>query len=196
MVHIIKTDPVKRYKLAKILDLNERKRHLTAKKGFEPWFRRFGTPFDDNTSIRDLDSSIVRHLIRGGEESAMALYELIMGIMGLGAGPRFHYLEIDNKMGVTDITLFLLDLLRFEAMYRLGWLVDYPFLTVPLLDLVQNFSGQFSAARHQSPALSPAHPKYSLYIAEFEGDRNSFVRKMIPEAIQAFCENKDDAGKS
>ncbi|MFZ2445021.1 MAG: hypothetical protein WAW37_01565 [Syntrophobacteraceae bacterium] len=182
--------------MAKILDLNERKRHLAAKKGFEPWARRFGTHFEDDTSIRDLDSSIVRYLIRGGEDSAMALYEIIMGIMGLGAGPRFHYLESNNKMGVTDVTLFLLDLLRFEAMYRLGWLVDYPFLNVPLLDLVQNFRGQFSAARHQSPALSPAHPKYTQYLAEFEGDRNTFVRKMIPEAIQVFYTQSNDTEKS
>lgn len=182
--------------MAKILDLNERKRHFAAKRGFELWSRRFGKGFEDETSIRDLDSAIVRYLIRGGEDSAMALYEFIMGIMGLGAGPRFHYLETNNKMGVTDITLFLLDLLRFEAMCRLGWLVNYPFLTVPLLDLVQNFRSQFSAARHQSPALSPSHPKYTLYLAQFEGDRNSFVRRMIPEAIQAFCGMEDDTGKS
>ncbi len=182
--------------MAQILDLFECKRHLTAKRGFEPWSRRFGKAFEDGTSIRDLDSSIVRYLIRGGEDSAMALYEFIMGVMGLGAGPRFHHLETNNKMGVTDITLFLLDLLRFEAMYRLGWLVNYRFLTVPLLDLVQNFRSQFSAARHQSPSLAPSHPKYILYLAQFESDRGSFVRKMIPEAIQAFCATENDTSKS
>jgi hypothetical protein len=172
--------------MAKILDLLEQKRHLTAKKGFEPWSRRFRIPFDDNTSIRQLDNSTLKYLIRGGEDSAVALYELIMGIKNLGPGHRFHYLDNESKMNVTDVTLFLLDLLRFEAMYRLGWLDDYPFLSTPLLDLVQEFAGRYAAARHQCPSLTPSHPKYSQYIAEFEPDRNSFIRRLIPDAIQKF----------
>jgi len=182
--------------LADIIDLNERRRHLKAKKGFEPWSRRFGVYFSDDTSVRDLDSSTIRYLIRGGEDSATALYELIMGINGLGSGQRFHYLESDRKMGVTDITLFLLDLLRFEAMYRIDWLNEYQFLTVPLLDLIQHFHTQFAASRHQSPALSPLHPRYAEYLAQYEGDRNAFVRRLIPEAIQIFCSQEDNTGKS
>lgn len=182
--------------MATILDLNERKRHLTARKGLEPWSRRFGNSFGDDTSVRDLDSSIIRYLIRGEAESTMALYELIMGMMGLGAGPRFHFIENQEKMGVTDITLFLLDLIRFEAMHRLGWLDEYPLLSVPLVDLVTDFRTKYSAGRHLSPALSSAHPRYSEYIAQFEGDRNSFVRKLIPEALQLFSNRADDAGKS
>jgi hypothetical protein len=97
-------------------------------------------------------------------------------------------------MNVTDVTLFLLDLARFEAMYRLGWLDDYPFLKVPLIDLIQTFNEQFSAVRNNSPALSSAHPLYEEYVAEFEGDRHAFIRKLIPEAIKVFCDLEDDAG--
>jgi hypothetical protein len=172
--------------MAKILDLFEQKRHLTAKRGFESWSKRFRIPFDDNTSIRQLDNYVVKYLIRGEEDSAVALYDLIMAIRGLGPGHRFHYLDSESKMSVTDVTLFLLDLLRFEAMYRLGWLDDYPFLSTPLLDIVLEFSDRFAAARHQCPCLTPSHPKYSQYLAEFEGDRNSFVRRLIPDAIQKF----------
>ena len=182
--------------MAKIIDMNERKRHLRAKKGFDPWSRRFGKPFTADTSVRDLDNSTIRYLIRGGDESSLALYDFIMGIKGFGAGMQFDGLESEIKIGITDITLFILDLLRFEAMYRLGWLNDHPALDTPLLDLVQDFSGQFSGPRHDSPALSSDHPKYEQYIAQFEGDRNSFVRRLIPEAIELFCSRDDDAGKS
>ncbi len=182
--------------MAKVLDFQERRRHLTAKKGFEPWSRRFGTPFDDDITIRRLDGSIVRFIIQGGEESAMAIYELVMGATGLGPGPRFHYLGSEEKMAVTDLTLFMLDLLRFEAMFRLGWLNDYAFLSIPIMDLIEGFRGQFAAARYQTPNLSPSHPRYAQYIGEFEGDRNAFVRKLIPEAIQAFCSQEDGADKS
>lgn len=182
--------------MADILDLNERKRHLAAKKGLGPWSRRFGVVFADDTSVRDLDSSVIRFFIRGGEESAMALYEFIMGVQGLGAGQRFHHLDSDNKMRVMDITLFLLDLMRFEAMYRLEWLDEYDLLKTPMLDLVQNFRKEFWVNRHAAPSFNPAHPLFEQYNAQFEGDRNSFVRKLIPEAIQAFCKGDQDGGES
>lgn len=179
--------------MGRLLFISESKRRIAAKKGFGPWGRRFGTSFDESTSIRQLDNPVIKYLVRGDQDSSSALYELIMGIKGLGLAPRFHYLDSESKMKVTDITLFLLDLVRYEAMYRLGWLDDYLFLKVPLLDLIQAFHEQFSSARHNSPALSSDHPLYEQYAAEFEGDRHSFIRKLIPDAIKAFCDMEDDA---
>lgn len=184
------------FHVAQVLDMEERRRHLAAKKGFDPWSRRFGASFDDDTSIRRLENPLLKELVRGGEEATAALYDLIMGISGMGAGTRFHYLESEKKMEVTDVALFLLDLLRFEAMYRLGWLEDYPALSVSLLDLVQNFKKRFSCEKQRTPALSPAHPGYSQYLAEFETDRGAFVRRLIPEAIRVFCSRRDDTGKT
>ena len=112
--------------MGRLLYISECKRRIAAKKGFSPWGRRFGISLDDNTSIRRLDNPVIKYLVRGNEDSSSALYELIMGMKGLGLAPRFHYLDSESKMNVTDITLFLLDLVRFEAMHRLGWLDDTP----------------------------------------------------------------------
>jgi hypothetical protein len=172
--------------MVKILDMFEQKRHLGAKKGFGPWSNRFRIRFDDRTSIHQLDNSVLKYLIRGDGDSSDALYDLIMGITGLGPGHRFQYLESAMRMVVTDMTLFLLDLLRFEAMYRLGWLDDYPLLSRPIVDLVQGFEKESAAAKQQCPSLAPAHPSYALYLSQFESDRNSFVRRLIPDAIQKF----------
>ncbi len=176
-------------KMAGIVDINEGRRRLAAKKGFTPWSRRFRASFNEDTSIRALDSPLIRYLVRGDEDSSMALNELVMGIKGLGPGPRFHYLDSQSKMYVTDITLFLLDLVRFETMHRLGWLDDYAFLEIPLIDLIVNFRDQFLAARYTSPELSHSHPLYPKYLAEYESDRDVFLRKLIPEAIKAFCDD-------
>lgn len=181
--------------MARVLSLIEHKRHLAAIKGFQPWTRRFGLPFEDDTSIRRLDDAMIKYLIPGGEDSAAALYELVMGILGLGAGSRFHYLDSEDKMGIMDITLFLLDLSRFEAMCRLGWLQDYSFLQIPLVDLIQGFHTDFSPARHQCPVLSTTHPQYQHYAKQFEADRNAFVRKLIPEAIQTFAGGQGAPGE-
>ena len=179
--------------MGRLLYISECRRRIDAKKGFSPWRRRFGISFDENTSVRRLDNQVIKYLVRGSEDSSSAFYELIMGMKGLGLAHRFHYLDSEPKMNVTDITLFLLDLVRFEAMYRLSWLDDYPFLKVPLVDLIQTFHEEFSAARHNTPALSCAHWLYEEYAAEFEGDRHSFIRKLIPEAIKTFCDMEDDA---
>jgi len=178
--------------MGRVYYLDECRRRIAARKGFDPWMVRFGVPFDEETSVRKLDNAVIKWLIRGNEESSAALHELIMGTNGLGRAPRFQFLDSESKMDVTDVALFLLDMVRFEAMYRLGWLDDYPLLEVPLVDLIQNFHDNYANARHDSPAISSFHPMYKEYAAQFEGDRHSFVRRLIPEAIRTFCDTEGD----
>ncbi len=180
--------------MGRVLFIAECRRRIVARKGFDYWQRRFGISFDENTSVRDLDTEVIRCLARGNEDSSSAFYELIMGIKGLGHAARFHFLDSTSKMGVTDITLFLLDLARFEVMFRLGWLEDYLYLKVPLLDIVEGFEEKFTEARHTSPVLSSTHPLHKEYVAQFDFDRHSFIRKLIPEAIKVFCDPENDIG--
>lgn len=176
--------------MGKLLDLEEERRHLVAKKGFESWTRRFSESFGANTAMGDISDRTLSALIQSGEESAMPLYDLIMGILGLGKGPRFYSLEARQIMLVTDITLFLLDQLRFEAMRRLGWIEDSPTFHIPLLDIVQQFKSRFSAIKHETPPLAKNHRYFKEYEETFEGDRGGFVRKLIPEVIKIFQERE------
>jgi hypothetical protein len=179
-------------KVAQILEMREKKRQLTAKKGFQGWTRRFTESYDENTRLEDLSDSTLEVLIRGGEESSMPLYELILGVKGLGMGPRFYFMESGDKMAVMDITLFLLDQLRFEAMRRLGWVEDHPTFHAHLVDLVEQFTGRFSAIRNQTPPLSPGHPRYREYAETYEGDRSAFVRRLIPQVLEVFGKDEGE----
>lgn len=172
--------------MSKILNLEKEKRSLAAKRGFHSWLDRFAEPLDESIGLQDLSDSTLCTLIQPGSDSSMIIYEFIMGVKGLGKGPRFHFLENQHKMAIMDITLFLLDQLRFEAMRRLGWIDAYPTMTTPLVDMVVQFDSRFAADRHQTPSLSPTHPRYEEYRDTFEGDRASFIRRLIPEALQAF----------
>ena len=116
----------------------------------------------------------------------MLLYEFIMGIRGLGGGPRFHHLENNDKMAVVDVTLFLLDQLRFQAMRRLGWVDDFPTFHIPLVELVDGATTRFSSLRGRVPQLSSGHPLHAEYKDAFEGDKSSVIRKLIPASIVAF----------
>jgi hypothetical protein len=172
--------------VAKILDMEEKRQYLTAKRGFEGWSRRFAEAFDQNTRLEDLSDATLAQLIQPGEESSMAINEFIMGVQGLGPGARFHFLENLDKMALMDIILFLLDQLRFEAMRRLGWVVASPTSKIRLVDLVAEFPTRFSRDKHCTPPLSPDHPQYHQYQKTFEGDRAAFIRRLIPEALEVF----------
>ncbi|MDR3555891.1 MAG: hypothetical protein P4L55_14130 [Syntrophobacteraceae bacterium] len=180
--------------MGRVLFLDECRRKIVARKGFDSWHRRFGIRFDENATVRILDASVIRFLARGNEDASCAFYELIMGIKGLGHAARFHFLDGRSKMCVTDITLFLLDLVRFEAMFRLGWIEDYRSLKVPLLDIIEDFQDKFAESRHTAPVLATAHPLYKEYAAQFDMDRHAFIRRLIPEAMKVFCDPGDDIG--
>lgn len=178
--------------MAEVLYLEDRRRRLAAKKGFRSWRQRFSGPFDETTRLEDLNDETLRSLIGGGEESETSLYELIMGAKGMGAGLRFHFLDGTEKIGVVDIAIFLLDQLRFEAMRRLRWIDGYPGFHIPLIELIEGYGVRFSEARHDTPALSPSHPRYGEYRGAFSGDRAVFVRRLIPDVIRTFGDTEGD----
>ena len=178
--------------MAEIVNLADRRRSLAAKRGFKGWERRFSRSFDVSTRIEDLSHETLGRLIGGGEESNSLLYDLIMGIKGLGPGLRFHFLAGAEKIGIVDIAVFLLDQLRFEAMRRLGWIDDYPGYHIPLVDLVEGYGVKFSGTGMETPSLSRDHARYGEYRRTFSGDRGVFVRRLIPEAIDAF--HDEDGG--
>jgi hypothetical protein len=179
--------------MAVILELQHQRRRLAAKRGFEAWNKRFSESLDENTRLEDLDDRILRTLGQGGEGSMVLLNELIMGFMRLGRGARFSDLESPLKLTVMDISLFLLDQVRFEVMRRLGWVVDSPLFRIPILDLVQQFAGSYETMKNHTPDLAPSHPQYRAYQEVFEGDRPVFVRRLIPDAIEAFQETNEGA---
>ena len=179
--------------MATILDLQQQRRRLIAKRGFETWTRRFSDSFDEQSCVIDLSDTALRTLIQNEEGSSALLNGLIMGFLGHGKGARFFDLESRVRLEKMDISLFLLDQLRFEVMRRLDWVEPSPFCFVPLLDLVERFSTVYSGMKNQTPELLESHPRYPEYRQAFEGDRGVFVRRLIPDAIQAFQEQEEGA---
>ena len=159
---------------------------MEARRGFQGWAKRFEESFDENTRIEDLSDSVLWTLIQAGNDSSLLLYELIMGIEGLGFGPRFYSLEPSVRMAVMDTALFLLDQLRFEAMNRLNWVEDLPSFHIPMVDLVNDLDERYNPFKAMTPILSTTHPAYVDYAETFEPDRGRFIRKLIPEALEAF----------
>lgn len=177
--------------MAAIVDLNEQRRNMAAKRGFQSWENRFGETYTARTCLSDLSDTALKELFRGGPEGSMPLYDCIMGVLGLGLGPRFYYLENRERLQVMDIALFLLDQLRFEAMRRLGWVDDSPLFHIPIVDLILDFAGKYVSMQHWTPAMATSHPSFVDYVDTFETDRGSFIRRLIPLALEEFGKKAD-----
>jgi len=176
-----------------ILEFQQERRRLTAKRGFAGWAKRFPDSLNERTCLADLSDTMLRTLSQTGEGSSMLIHDLVIQLMGLGKGARFHDLERQARLTVMDVSLFLLDQMRFEIMRRLGWIENSPVFRLPILDLVERFPSVYSSMKDQTPGLLRSHPRYHEYQEAFEGDRSVFVRRLIPNALEAFQEEDNGA---
>jgi len=172
--------------MTKVVDLNQYRMESAELRGFSPWKKRFGEAYDRHTKLADLSGSTLRFLATPGEESAAAFYELIMGVLDLGPGTKFSYLDQKSQMEVVDIHLFLSDQTRFEMMRRLGWVESFIAGDQSLIELVLNCETIKNKSREIPPALASDHPGYGEYAQLTSRDRESFIRRLLPEALERF----------
>jgi len=92
--------------MTKVVDLQAYRTKAVEQRGFGPWQKRFGESFDATTRIVDLSDGTLYYLAQPGEPGSIAYYEFIMGILDLGAVPKFHYLGNRDQMMVVDSHLF------------------------------------------------------------------------------------------
>ncbi len=88
-------------------------------------------------------------------------------ILGLGAAPKFHYLDREDQMMVMDIHLFLADQVRFEMMRRLGCFDNFTCERYRLLEMVQDFNKVKARCKDNHPELVESYPEYCTYKKRF-----------------------------
>jgi hypothetical protein len=174
----------------KIVSLESIRNQKAAKRGFLQWRRKFKNLnfLDENTRWSDLPDEVLFFLADDEAGSRQFLYDLLMGVLDLGSGFEFESLPSEKLLPLLDIYFLLIDQVRFECMRRLGWIEEIPFGDKPLIALVQNYSQGNYNALTAPPKLSRQHPSYPLYAGLSEMEKGVFVRRNIPEAIQAFKE--------
>jgi hypothetical protein len=172
--------------MADIVNLRSYQTKVAEKKGFSPWRKRFGEVYSRKTTLSDLSERTLYFLACPGEENAVAFYELIMGILGIGEALKFYYLELTEQMIVMDIHLFLVDQVRFEIMRRLGWANRCPCTKQSILEMVQSFEKVKARVERKPPELSKFHPDFSAYEKVSGMDKEVFIRRMFPKALEVF----------
>jgi hypothetical protein len=172
----------------KIINLNTYRTESIVKKGFDAWRLRFAESFSETTKLSDVSDSTVLYLAQPGDNSTTAFYELIMGTLAMGTAPNFYYLPNADQLKVVDIHLFLADQVRFEMMKRLGWLDRYPGQPYPLIMLVLKQRAIKADRKKTALALSRAYPEYQAYCALTQREQESFIRCLLPKALETFSE--------
>lgn len=172
--------------MGELIALDEKRRRLRARRVFYPWERRFRCLFDEHTSVRDLPDAVLAVLIQPGEQNTRLVQSLVLRILTGESDADLEKLSSDRKILTIDVTLFLVDQIRFECMRRLGWVEADPRVDTPIVDLVDQAAQGNMTAMHATPAILASHPLYAEYQKTFVGDQGAFVRKLIPRAIEEF----------
>ena len=174
--------------MAKIVDLQDYRRKTLIERAFGPWIKRFGEAYSDAIRLSDLSDATLFRLARPGDESSLAFYEFIMGVLDLGQAGNFYELENADRLRVVDIHLFLADQVRFEMMRRLGWIDRFSNQGQMLLELVRQANRLKRQGRGDPPQLASNHPEFHLFSDLTALDKESFIRRLLPRALEAFNE--------
>jgi hypothetical protein len=170
----------------KIVDLERYRSQVLKQRYFGAWEERFGEEFALSDRLTDISDQSLYRLACPGDDSNQAFYEVIMGTLELGPAAKFGYLEDDDKLRVVNVHLFLVDMVRFELMRRLGWLCHYAAFNECIVELVHRSEDIKTRCRNQGPELVPTHPKYNDYCMLVPRDKDAFVRSLLTDALEAF----------
>ena len=174
--------------MTKVVDLHHYRTKVVEQRAFGPWQKRFGEIYDANTCLSDLSDKTLYFLAQPGEDSSLAYYEMIMGVLDFGPATKFNYLASEQQMRVVDIHLFLADQIRFEMMRRLGWLEALPCQNFTLISLVQTYAQMRNGFKDNPPRLAPSHPGHAAYQKLATREKEVFIRQMLREALEKFKE--------
>ena len=172
--------------MTNVVDILAYRAKAVEQRAFGPWEKRFGESYHINTKLSDLSDTALYFLAQPGENSAVAFYELIMGILDLGPATKFNYIPNREQITVVDIHLFLTDQVRFEIMRRLKWLINLPCEKYGLVEMVQGFDTVKSECKGTFPELAGSHPDYPAYAQLPHSERESFIRRMLRDALETF----------
>ncbi len=174
--------------MGEIVRLAEYRDKSAFEAGLKVWRQRFKEPFSARTRLNDLDPPVLCRLAEPSEVNNEFFYSMILAFLGFGHQATFGLAEKREQMTIVDIHLFLSDHLRFEMMRRLGWLSRFCATQYPLFEMVRQFDQIAILCQHDPPLLSETHPGFPNYKTLIDRDRQVFIRRMLPDALNEFKE--------
>ncbi|MCA1905082.1 MAG: hypothetical protein LDL11_00645 [Desulfarculus sp.] len=172
--------------MGELVNLWDTRRRRAAAQAFGRWEQKVGYRPQAETRFSDLPDPVLALLAELGHEATLALYDVVLGVRGWGAGERFSYLEAKPKVEALDAFLFLADQVRFDLMRRLGWVRGVAAEAYPIVDLAMRpleIQAEFSPL---VPELTRAYGRYHDLERRLAVEPAAVVRSLIPEALLVF----------
>ncbi|MCP4747818.1 MAG: hypothetical protein GY874_17025 [Desulfobacteraceae bacterium] len=173
--------------MAEIVNLSDVREKIALRDGFALWRKRFPEQFDFRIRLLDLTPETLHRLAVPCEDSTYLINAMIIGFLGFGVNLAFESLEMRFQEKVVDIQLFVSDQVRFEMMYRLCWIERFIGNQYALFKMVRKFDKVYSDCMRQPPQLAKKHSCYEDYSRLFDRDKEVFIRRMLPAAMDAFA---------
>ncbi len=175
--------------MGEVIDLRESRLKRIAQLAFCGWDTKFKNRFSHKTTIGTMDYETIKFFLLGTPQSLQVLQAFVAKCLYPAERIRdgFDHLELGEKRQTIDISLFLLDQFRFEAMYRLRWVEGFLARSIPIIELVSNFFREYEWMQYEVPGLLPTHILYDEYVRTYDADKKGFVRKLVPHVVRAFC---------
>lgn len=170
-----------------VIDLTEKKYDMMAREAFGSLAKRFGCEITGRTCLKDLNDAFIGFFLPISPAIFHVLSRIVSKIVFFRHPEKQDFEEDPEKrMVILNLALFLADQIRFEAMYRLQWVLDFPTRYIPIVELIADFRQKYSGFERFTPLLSPSHPSYSEYDRAAFSDRAAIVRRLIPDLIKVF----------
>ena len=174
--------------MSRVVDMRKWQRQREAEAAFGRWEQRIGYRPTPHERLSQLPPEILSNLAELKHPATLALYDVVLGVRGLGAGERFPYLEPRPRLEALDAFLFLADQVRFELMVRLGWLEPTRMRDFTIVEMAKDYRDIQAKAGQEPPRLTQAYPSYAQVKRRLEMEPEAVVRSIIPQALEAFKE--------
>ncbi len=171
---------------AEVVSLEQARRDREARAAFGRWERRLGHRPKAAASLAGLPDPVLHQLAELGHQATLALYDVVLGVRGLGPGERYPDLQARTKLEALDVFLFLADQVRFEVMVRLGWLSAGPVRGQSILEMAKDYRRFQLEAGREPLRLTRAYPSYEQVERRMNLEPEAVVRSVIPQALAAF----------
>ncbi|RKY21744.1 MAG: hypothetical protein DRP62_07785 [Planctomycetota bacterium] len=149
------------------------------------WRVHFPEELTGRTRLEDLSAETLLTLARLEQNVMTVVYDLIMGVLGLGPESKFQYLSGEPKMRVLDTSLFFIDQIRWECLRRLGWAQGFAGEEYTIVELILNCREIKAEFTPPYPQLVKPHPNYEDFSRHRGVEGEAMVRSLIPAALAA-----------
>jgi hypothetical protein len=170
--------------MAEIIDFQQYKDKRRGELNLESLFQRCGKKFDRAIRIRDFPDEVLLNLAEGGVEGNALLDNLVMAVWDMNP-VDIRDLPPPIRMRLLDISLLLIDQLRFECMARLGWIDPLPIRDIPLVELIHS-EDEARRRLRKTPQLKAGHAQFHCFQRMMDIERETFIRRQIPAALEQF----------